>query len=643
MCGVAGIYAYHYASNPVDRDELLRIRDHMRKRGPDAEGAWYSHDGHVGLAHRRLAIIDLDPRANQPMLSEDGKLAISFNGEIYNYKALRQKLEAQGCRFRTQSDTEVLLQMYRLHGDQMFGELRGMYAFALWDANKKALLLARDPYGIKPLYYADDGWTCRVASQVKALVAGGKVSKDPEPAGIVGFYLLGSVPEPFTLYQEIRAVPAGSYLWVDSIGAHAPVQHFSIAKTWADAFASPRETGRGRREAAGEGGAPGEGLIRAALLDSVRHHLVADVPVGAFLSSGVDSGALVGLMRDAGQQHIKTVTVAFDEYQGRAEDEAPLAAETARAYGTDHHVYRVTRQEFEADLPRILEAMDQPSIDGINTWFVAKATAEQGLKVAISGLGGDELFGGYPSFRDVPRWASLLRFPSRVPGAGLLFRALASLLFPGGVNPKARGLLQFGGSYAGAWFLKRGLFMPSELNAVLAPDIAREGLHRLRLNPYLAAQLQPDPGSAFGRVSALESSLYMRNQLLRDTDWASMAHSLEVRVPLVDSALLQAVAAFASPRLRGEADARSAAGEGHVPTKSLLANSPTTPLPSAVMARAKTGFSIPVAQWLQEHRQLDHWRRAPTLTRANTPWARRWSHVIGSGFLPLPACGERAG
>lgn len=603
MCGVAGIYAYHYAANPVDRAELTKIRDHMRKRGPDAEGEWYSADGHAGLGHRRLSIIDLDPRSNQPMVSDDGALVISFNGEIYNYKALRSTLEASGSRFRTQSDTEVLLEMYRVHGTKMFGQLRGMYAFALWDARKKAMLLARDPYGIKPLYYADDGWTCRVASQVKALLAGGKVSRTQEPAGIVGFYLLGSVPEPYTLYQDIRSVPAGSYVWVDSIGAHAPIQHHSIAQVWANAKAVD--------------GASALAEARAALLDSVKHHLVADVPVGAFLSAGIDSGALVGLMRDVGQQHIKTITVAFDEYQGRGEDEAPLAAETAKAYGTDHHVYTVKRSEFEADLPKILEAMDQPSIDGINTWFVAKATAAQGLKVAISGLGGDELFGGYPSFQDIPRWVAMLSLPSLVPGAGPLFRAAAPILFPN-LNPKLRGLFQFGGSYPGAWFLRRGLFMPSELPTVLDRDLVKEGLHRLRLREHLAVQLEPDPGEPFARVSALESALYMRNQLLRDTDWASMAHSLEVRVPLVDATLLSRVA-------RGK------------PSKEQLAASPTVALPKPVLAHAKTGFSIPVAQWLQDHPDANQWREIPTLAHPKTPWARRWSHIVGGHLVGVPA------
>ena len=293
MCGIAGIYAYHYAANAVDRAELRRIRDHMAARGPDGLGEWYSQDERVGFGHRRLTIIDLSERGAQPMASADGKLVVTFNGEIYNYRQLRASLEARGRTFRTQTDTEVLLHLYAEKGEAMVHDLRGMFAFGLWDAEKSALLLARDPYGIKPLYYADDGWTLRFASQVKALLAGGKVSRNPEPAGWVGFCLFGSVPEPFTTYQEIRALPAGSTLWVDRVGTHETKQYFSIAETYCDAEASTlaRRTMKICSIVA-----------REALLDSVRHHLVADVPVGAFLSSGIDSGALVGLMRDAGQR-----------------------------------------------------------------------------------------------------------------------------------------------------------------------------------------------------------------------------------------------------------------------------------------------------------------------------------------------------
>ena len=241
MCGVAAIYAYHHAAAPVEREELRRMRDHMAPRGPDGRGEWYAGDGRLGLGHRRLAIIDLSERGAQPMTTSDGGLAISFNGEIYNYQALRRTLEAAGCAFRSDSDTEVLLQLYAWQGEAMFQALRGMFAFALWDAGRRRLLLARDPYGIKPLYYANDGRTVRVASQVKALLAGGRISRQPEPAGVAGFWLFGSVPEPYTLYQSIQAVPAGSFVRVDAGGPSRPGPGFR----WRRRF-GPRSSGPSR-------------------------------------------------------------------------------------------------------------------------------------------------------------------------------------------------------------------------------------------------------------------------------------------------------------------------------------------------------------------------------------------------------------
>ena len=209
MCGVNGIFAYHLAANAPDEVELLATRDAMQARGPDGSGLWWCSDRRCGLGHRRLSILDLSDRASQPMVSADGKLVITFNGEIYNYSALRTELEAAGARFRTTSDTEALLHLYARHGAAMVHRLRGMFAFAIWDEMRRELFLARDPYGIKPLYTANDGWTFRFASQVKALLAGGRISRDAEPAGIAGFHLFGSVPEPFTLYRDIRALPAG--------------------------------------------------------------------------------------------------------------------------------------------------------------------------------------------------------------------------------------------------------------------------------------------------------------------------------------------------------------------------------------------------------------------------------------------------
>ena len=617
MCGINGIHAYHYAANPIDRAELLRTRDHMAARGPDGKGLFVNDDGRIGFGHRRLAIIDLSETGAQPMASADGRLVVTFNGEIYNYRQLRLGLEGKGVRFKSQSDTEVLLHLYAAKGAAMVGDLRGMFAFAIWDTQSRTMFLARDPYGIKPLYYADDGWTFRFASQVKALLAGGGVSRDPDSAGWVGFHLFGSVPEPYTTWRAIRSLPAGATLLVNRLGAGAPQTYHSVAGVYQAAAQTA-----GAADAAGD-------MAQAALLDAVAQHLIADVPVGAFLSAGIDSGALVGLMRDAGAQDIQTVTIGFEEFAGAREDETALAAEVARLYGTRHTTRTVTKAEFEADLPRMIEAMDQPSIDGINTWFVAKATRELGLKVAISGLGGDELLGGYPSFQDIPHWVRVLRAPARIPVLGKLVRHIGVPLADRlGMNPKAAGLLEYGGDYAGAYLLKRALFMPWELAHVVGVDMLADGLRRLAPLQLIEETLSPRPPSAFARVATLESALYMRNQLLRDTDWASMAHSLEVRVPLVDSHLLAKVAPLTTrPAFDG---------------KRTLANAPRRPLPASVAHRVKTGFTTPIARWMQagiaggERAMATDGHRARK-TAIATPWARDWS-----GYISRHARGDAA-
>jgi asparagine synthase (glutamine-hydrolysing) len=609
MCGIAGIYAYRDSAQSVDLDELRVIRDHMARRGPDGSGEWLSEDRRVGFGHRRLAIIDLSDRAAQPMHTSDGRLTITFNGEIYNYVALRQELERKGYVFRTTSDTEVLLHLYRDRGVDMLHALRGMYAFGLWDAVDKSLLLARDPYGIKPLYYADQDGTLRFASQVRALLAGGGVSREPDSAGQVGFYLWGSVPEPYTTYRSISALPAGSYLVAKSAAVGAPHTHFSIARCWADACESAEPI-----PTADEA----QTLVREALRASVASHMVADVPVSAFLSGGIDSGSLVGLMAEQGVASTHAITLSFAEFSGSNDDEVPLAAAVARYYGVQHHIRHVGQTEFREDLPAILAAMDQPTIDGVNTWFVSKATCELGLKVAISGLGGDELFGGYSTFQTVPRFVRTMFWPSQVPGLGEALRRAAGpvLTRVPGAHPKLAGLAEYGGSYPGAYMLKRGLFMPWELDSILPSDLVREGLDQLEPSRRLQSLLSPMPRTDWAKVAVLEASQYMRNQLLRDTDWASMAHSLEVRVPLVDHMLLTQLAAPI---------ARARRIEG----KRWLAMSPARPLPLHVRNRAKTGFSTPIESWLSHAKELDAWRRLPSLAHPTCPWARRFAYTVG--------------
>jgi asparagine synthase (glutamine-hydrolysing) len=608
MCGINGIFAYHSASSAPHEEELLATRDAMRARGPDASGGWWSADRRCGLGHRRLSILDLSDRASQPMASEDGRVVVTYNGEIYNYRTLRAELEAGGARFRTTSDTEVLLHLYARYGAAMVHRLRGMFALAIWDEARRELFLARDPYGIKPLYTANDGWTFRFASQVKALLAGGKVSRDPEPAGLVGFHLFGSVPEPFTLYRDIRALPAGHIQRVDAAGPQEPEPFANLAALLAAGARNP---------------APPSELhdrVRSAVLDSVRAHLLADVEVGIFLSAGVDSGALLGLMRDAGQDEVRAITLAFEEFRGTGEDEAPLAGQVASCYGAQHIVRRVAEPEFLADLPAILEAMDQPSVDGINTWFVAKAAREAGLKVALSGIGGDELLAGYPSFVDLPRWRRRFGPVAAVPGLGRLARLLIQALAPGFVRqrPKALGFLQYSIRWAGAYLVRRGLFLPHELPKLMDPALAREGLRRLEPLRRLAKSLEPDPRFDIGRVCALESAHYLRNQLLRDADWAGMAHGLEIRVPLVDIDLLKALAP-ALPALTP--------GGG----KLALANAPALLLPNEVLARRKTGFSVPTGAWMNAIADDKLAARGGDF-EAKGLVSRRWSHAVMHAF-----------
>ena len=618
MCGINGIFAYHAAAGAPAESELLTTRDHMRARGPDGCGTWWSRNRRCCLGHRRLSIIDLSERAAQPMVSDDGNAVVVFNGEIYNYPALRAALAADGTPFRSSSDTEVLLHLYARHGAEMVYQLRGMFAFAIWDEKKRGMLLARDPYGIKPLYTANDGWTLRFASQVKALLAGCKVSRDLEPAGVAGFHLFGSVPEPFTLYREIRALPAGHTQWIDKAGPREPKPYLTVAKILAEGSRNPIPA----LELAQH--------VRTAVRDSTRAHLLADVEVGIFLSAGIDSGSLLGVMQDVGRRDIRAITLTFDEFRGTSEDEAPYAARVAEHYGAQHIVRRVSEREFLTDLPTIFDAMDQPSIDGINTWFVAKAAKEAGLKVVISGLGGDELLAGYPSFVDMPRWRRRFGPFACIPGLGRSLRACARIFAPtlSAAHPKARGILEYSGTWAGAYLLRRGLFLPDELEDLLGAEIAREGIRRLKPIRHISANLAPDPGSGIGRVCALESSHYLRNQLLRDADWAGMANSLEIRVPLVDISLLSALAPAMSTLA-------PPAG------KLVLARAPSKPLPDQIIARAKSGFGVPTGSWIAK--SMAGTMNAVAADESKGLVSRRWSRAVfasthSSGHFGLGAC-----
>jgi asparagine synthase (glutamine-hydrolysing) len=599
MCGINGIFSFGAAAPAIDREELLRTREAMFSRGPDAAGAWVSADGRVGLASRRLAILDLSPAGTQPMAAEAGRVQLVLNGEIYNFRQLRAELEAAGYGFRSSGDTAVILALYRRYGEAMLPRLRGMFALAIWDerdGRPRRLLLARDPMGIKPLYYstgpapppgspvssrspsaagAAAGGQIRFASQVKALEAGGAVSHAVDAAGLAGFLLWGSVPEPWTIRRDVRALPAGHFLIVEEGGAGEPRPFAALAGPLADrAPSDPALLG------------PEE-----AIEESVTAHLVSDVPVAVFLSAGLDSGLIAALARRHLAEPPVTFTLRFDVLDGTPRDEAPLAAAVARRLGTRHLEHHMTRDDFSHLWPAALAAMDQPSIDGFNTFAVSRAAHAAGLKVVLSGLGGDELFGSYPSFADVPRGARAARWARRLPGLAAAWPPLARRLAPS--RPKLAALLRLGATLPGSYFLRRALFLPEELPSLMGPEAAAAGLAAYdpiadagKLLDGLLAAANGHRPDAWQAVQLMESSQYMRNQLLRDSDWASMACSIELRVPLADALLHRRLAAggFHPARRLG---------------KAALVRRLAPELPAALWQRPKSGFYLPVLEWLR--------------------------------------------
>ena len=607
MCGIAGLFHYGTVAGPEDRALLDRMSAAMAARGPDSEGVWVSDDAGALFAQRRLAIIDPGPGGWQPRSMDGGRLVANYNGEIYNYRALKAELEAAGCCFASQSDTEVLLHLYDLYGAAMVERLRGMYALSIWDRARRTMFFARDPFGIKPLYYADDGRTLRFASQVKALLAGGGIDTTPEPAADVGFLMWGSVPEPFTLYKAIRALPAGHLMTVEAGKPPAIRRFHSIAAVLAGA----------EHERQAPEGVARMGYLRDRIADTVKHHMVADVPVGVFLSAGFDSSLVAQFAALGSAEKLRSVTLGFDEYRGTDNDETEVAARIATHHHADHRTVWVTRAAFAAERDRLLAAMDQPTIDGTNVYFVSQATASTGLKVALSGIGGDEVFAGYPSFRQVPEMVRLVEGVGPLAALGRGFRVVSEPLLRRFTSPKYAGVLEYGGTYGGAYLLRRGLFMPWELPALLDADYLRQGMAALDSHATLAAAIE-GVRSPNGRVAALELSFYLRNQLLRDADWAGMAHSLEIRTPFVDARFFHDMA----PLIVGKPSL----------TKAELPSLLSPPVRDILDGRPKRGFQVPVRAWLG----------MPAGRDARTRGWRAWALQVLAGFRPGSDFARRA-
>lgn len=571
----------------------------MVHRGPDDDGYEEVHltaagaDGPVcGLGFRRLAILDLTPQGHQPMVNRATGDVLIFNGEIYNFKALRQRFEADGHVFRSSGDTEVLLHALSTWGERTLEELDGMFAIAFFHAATRRVLLARDPLGIKPLYVARTPEGVVFASEIRAVLASGLVPNDLDPAGIAGYLAYGAPQDPLTVHRWIRSMPAGTCEWLDATSRAGALT--SGRRYWRFPSIEPADDEDRTVQ-----------RVREILSTSVRRQCASDVPLGVFLSGGIDSATMAALANvDHGP--ISTFSVGYEVDGG--EDETEAARETALALGTTHYQTIIDDDWLLLQWHEWLKAADRPSIDGLNTYIVSGAVKDRGITVALSGLGADELFGGYPSFRRIPRLRLLLSFIKLLPRG--LRRALATTILrplPPGRRAKAVDFLSSGNS-------------PFELAALCRRVMGDGTIASLGFRPRelgLTPQYLPHeafdaftekPRDLFQAVSQAETSLYMGNTLLRDSDTNSMAHSLEIRVPFLGANLVDYVS-----RLPG-----SVRGPKQAPPKHLLRRAMAGTIPDSVFRRAKKGFSLPFDKWL--FGPLREQSEAAISTLAGTPF-----------------------
>jgi len=569
MCGIGG-YLFNKVEDNFDAFSPLNLMiQRMSNRGPDGNGKWLSDCKMAGFCHTRLAVIDVNDRSRQPMTSLCGGYMIVFNGEIYNYKLIRESLIAKGIKLRTTSDTEAILELFVLYGNAAFQKLRGMFAISIYEIKTKSYTLARDPYGIKPLYIAKckNGWA--FASQVKSLIASKIVSNSPSASGQFGFWLYGSVPEPYTWYEDITALQPGSWVCINSDGVSLPVSFSNISATWTNEGISDYSFSEVKER------------LQSAVHESIFSHLISDVPIGLFLSGGVDSGVLAGVMSES-IENAAAITLKFDEYNG-IDDESIDAAFMAKKYNMEHYIKVVNKIEFDNDIDAIMHDMDQPTIDGFNTWYASKTAAEFRLKVCLSGVGADEILCGYPSFSRVPLFQSIWNNASKYGKLTNIIKLMTPYLLPRYKSERICSISSDPISLATAYWVQRGLYSPKDA-MTFNSNLFKEFRNIMPSN-YIENYFDNLPDSSTSSISLLESRSYMGNQLLRDSDWASMAHGVELRTPFVDTKLLFDIVDLI-PKFKNNIG------------KEMLSDTPKNPLPKTIHQKSKTGFRIPIASWI---------------------------------------------
>jgi asparagine synthase (glutamine-hydrolysing) len=586
MCGICGVIG-------IQRSELAeqitrRMMGAITHRGPDEDGLLVAPSAALGM--RRLSIIDL-PGGHQPVFNESRNVAVVFNGEIYNFRQLRKTLEARGHTFRTVSDTEVIVHAYEEWGEQCLRELRGMFAIAIWDARSSGtsgeaarhakIFLARDRLGIKPLYYAVAGGAFLFSSEVRSLLASGQLQPRVSPDSLEAYLTFGSVIEPSTLIEGIFSIPPGHCI---SFSADAPPPKPSPKPYWIYSDAVLQHDGtspKDFKQAAKQ--------LRPLLEETVQDHLIADVPLGIFLSSGLDSTSLVALASRF-KSDLHTFTVVFPEQRY---SEAAVSRETAKKFKTQHQEILLAPDALFGQLDDAVKSLDQPTMDGLNTYFVSRAAAQSGLKVALSGLGSDEIFGGYSTFESTPKAAFVAGLGRWVPAPFRRLTAGAAVrIAAGDAVRKAAAAWRSPTDFPHAYYFTRLLFTPSRVRRLLAPYFESKEYSGNHNNPWRARMAETARQAAkldsFTGVSCFELQSYMVNTLLRDTDSASMANSLEVRVPFLDHRLVEFVGRLP----------KNTKYNRDVP-KSLLVEALSDVLPDEVVGQSKRTFTLPWEVWLR--------------------------------------------
>lgn len=566
MCGIAGILLNKDCNCDISKP-ISTMAASLAHRGPDESGSYSSKN--VNLFHTRLSIIDLSKNACQPMSNEDNSIWLICNGEIYNYKEIRKELINKGHQFKSHSDNEVIIHLYEEKGELLLEDLRGMFAFCVWDSRNRALFVARDKLGIKQLYYYWDNSIFIFASEIKAIANSGLIPKELNNKAIILYLKFGSIPSSETIYKHIISLEPAHYLILKN-------EHLKKKRYWSltDCFLRDKLNLSSEQEAVS--------LLREHLKDSVEKHLISDVQVGVFLSGGIDSSSIVSLVRDVSNSPVKTISVGFPDTEY---DESRFAKKVSDRFSTEHMEVEIHKHDLKSRINDFFDRMDQPTVDGLNTYLVSWAAKQAGLKVCLSGLGGDELFAGYRSFRQIPRIYSLLRIGDflKLPKQLLFF---GSHFYSDGKINRIADMFDPKLSFNNVYLNYRCLFSKKELMQVLNEDI----LNSLEDNPRFTdyAPHISELKCSINKVCLLETSLYMTNQLLRDTDVFSMCWPVEVRVPFVDSKLIEILARI-PPRLRCDINK----------PKKLLIDTMNN-LPPEIVNRRKMGFTLPIDLWIKD-------------------------------------------